>query len=500
MHAALLFSSFRKNGALLLSVVVVSILLSACGTSAQPACSYAISESLSPYLAPFEAFDRMYAISAARINGAGQLELVTPYFTAQFDQTQRSLSLKPVNDVLQLSPLPDYLRIATAEDAVFGDLNTIYGLFAGAVSQLGSELVGLPMVEGLLYNDMANRFEMYYANLGFYMAADGKIHLLHYGAWANAGDLRCASVPDYGVPPRSLSALDADTLISERMKALEQNIPGSFIGFALGRMAYLDPTSGMYLKPYRGGVVALNPADPDEIGLVKTYLALGFAKTELEPPLNEPGTMFYMIVDGLGYNIREDIYNWVSLHSGQDLAGKPVMSTYHHSAGDINCFEAYCVIIYPDGRIEALDLGERYIKAYPPPEPLPAPTSESSPSPTTAPNPVPTITAIVLDRVTVRPWDTSAGLIYGHPLYVHAGVFSGNRPVKNAPLYLILYMPDSTTAGYQFPLTDELGMTSVLLENFTANNGDIVEYEVCLDMPDSTDVCSPWFFTFRQGP
>jgi hypothetical protein len=441
----------------------------------------------------------MYAISPAKVNGEGQIELITPYFTAVFDQTRRTLALKSAREHLQLSPLPGYLRIAAPADAVYGDLSTIQSLFMNAISGLGADLVGEPLVQHLLYNDMHNRFEMYFSNLGFYMAADGKIHLLHYGAWIHAGSLSCAAQPDYGAPPRSLSSLDADYLISERVKLLDQDTPGSFLGFSLSP-AYLDPASGLYLKPYRGGVVTLNPADPDEIGLVKAYIALGFAREELVSPGNEPGTLFYVIQDGLGYNIREDIYNWVSLHSGQDLAGRPVMSTYHHANGDIVCFEAYCVIVYPDNRIETLDLGARYIKAYPPPAPEPTPTVAPSPTAATPPTIIPTVTSIVLDRVTVRPWDTAAGLIYGHPLYVHAGVFSGNSPVADAPLYLIVYIPNGATLSYVFPLTNQQGMTSIQLENFSAKNGDIVQYEVCLDIVSGPDVCTPWFFTFRTGP
>lgn len=491
----------RIRRTLLLTVVLASMLISGCGSSVQPSCSYTINDNLAPYLAPFEVFDQIYAITPARMSGDGSLELVTPYFTALFDQTRRTLSLKPIGATLQISPLPSYLRPASEADAVFGDLNTIRNLFDNAFSRLGAELVGDPLVDGLLYNDMENRFEMYFTNLGFFMAADGRIHLLHYGAWVNAGNLRCATEPTYGAPPRTLSDLDADYLINEWVRLLDQNVPGSFIGFPQVRIAYLDPASGMYLKPYRGGVVTLNPADPDQIGLVKIYHALGYAKEELQSPTNEPGTLFYVIADGKGYNIREEIYNWVGLHSGQDLAGKPVMNTLSHAAGYIDCFEAYCVILRADKTIEAYNLGERYFKTYPPPAPLPTATNEPSPTPTEPPAPKPTLTSVALNRITVKPWDTSAGLVYGLPLYIHAGVFASGSPVTDAPLYLILTLPGGGTLSYDFPLTNQQGMTSILLENFSAGNGDIIEYEVCLDMGEGqTDVCSLWFFTFRKGP
>ncbi len=353
----------------------------------------------------------------------------------------------------------------------------IYEKFLPLYDQIyGARTTGRP-VTNMRTNNELNRVEQFFENVGFFQSLDdpnGPAYLISYGAYA------CLQ----SCSPRTASKM------AEYWKIIQSNMVEQPFSLSISRMGgmgtwgtpLLQPniTNGATEQVYSNVIFYSTQEDPSVVQLRPLPSMLGILPTPLEDPVANKKLIFYNIRDGKGYNVVIYFDRFIAQHGGPSLSGKPITGAVllHGQKVVRQCFENYCLLYDPSAaeslRVRMAPLGEDYLKDFPPspalviqniftPDHIFLMTSPARP--VINPSSSQFISMVVLQK------DNSAG-------------------VDRVEATLVITLPDGRTQRFFFQPTDEGGMSTIQLRQFSGiKHGERVSYQVCLNLPSDIPIC-----------
>ncbi len=315
--------------------------------------------------------------------------------------------------------------------------HNIYSGFMAKYNQMGgARYIGLPITE-VRFNHELKRVEQYFENAGFYHLEDatGEVFLIHYGSW------KCAEACGFDSPDISQvgTISNSDSPFATAVSRLD---PG-FTGYPLTEpyVAF----DGMLEQIFENVVIVADPNNPGGIRLRPILGMLGVS------------------VSNNNHDVPQIFRNYLSRNTGQDLSGPPI-SAYADLSSDVDrqCFENLCLDYHsnaPDDlRVRPAPLGYSYKNMF-------YQRTDGSRA---------------QNEISMRVWEAHPILAQGQAQVIGVKISATNTPLKNFEPVLTLVVPDVGEIPYNFPPTNEEGITSVKLQPIDIPNGTRVEYQVCV--------------------
>jgi hypothetical protein len=394
--------------------------------------------------------------------------------------------LSPLGLELGLSeppvPLPEQAGV------VYVDGHVIYSEFVPLYRQLGgARFVGRPLTE-VHYNQDTERYEQYFENLGFYrMSTDGpeRVSLLAYGAWKCDAKCRHQAPLSAQIQLPSLSS----TLDEIAFREVVARLGTDFTGFALS-----DPflgSDGKLEQVYENLVLVSNPDSPARVSLRPLPEKVGIQPDPMvEQKDNQIEGMFFKEIEsGQGYNVPQPFLDYIMLHGGEEVAGKPIGEL--RLEGDQvfrQCFTNLCLDYHlqndtpPDLRISPAPLGQAYLDLYYQPQ-------ENAFTDTQA-----------LRTISLQVWERYQFVSSDQSQEIGSSIFEGRTPLRAIEPILTLTMPDGSQTSYYFPPTGDDGQTMLRLDPIEAQNGTLIPYEVCISSLTNEIFCVKDSFVIWYNP
>ncbi|MFC1879241.1 hypothetical protein ACFLZW_04950 [Chloroflexota bacterium] len=354
----------------------------------------------------------------------------------------------------------------------------IYPDFLPLYEQLGAEVVGQALSE-MHFNPARRRYEQYFENIGFYRLQDtNEVHLLAYGVWA-CGDL-CRSFSD-----SSNAIIDIHQYTDEVFVETHTWL-ADMLGFALSE-AYINH-DGFWEQIFENGVL-VKAVGVEDSQVYLRPLAMEL-QVSVEPPrvkdVAEDG-YFLEAKDAKGYVIPAHFWDYIATHGGMTVFGKPIT---HYAQKQLNkfrqCFTNMCLTYVPNAieslRIRPEPLGYVYKLLF----------SEKLAVIITK-KPAETIT-------TVKTWEKYPALSLNQKQVIGIIVLSNYLPLEGIKAEFVMLMPNGARTDYIFPLTDANGQAQLILPLLQAQNGTLVEYQVCIARPSGEKFCVGESFIIWNNP
>ncbi|MDX1437609.1 MAG: hypothetical protein R3335_12400, partial [Anaerolineales bacterium] len=471
--------SQRSNLLPILLFALLAVLSSAC--SEQPAGS-GTSAAL-PALSVDATFKEFY-------NRAGGFDVLGPPISGINDvdhfRVQFTTAALMVHDPLAgpegrffLAPLGLELEVAEPPIAPpaeaserFREGHLVHEDFWRVYSQL-AELSGPPLTEGR-YNPAKQRFEQYFANLGFYIAdgdPDRLVRTMDYGAF------KCDRYCRYRSHPSAAPALLG--VIAEPFATAVSRLGSSFTGRALTD-AYASG-DGATEVIFDNLVLYSKPASPGRVEARPIVESLEIQPHPLVPRIDDTRMDFYPLDGDLGHNIPVIFTDFLAQHGSLDISGPPITEIYLYDQQENifrQCFTNLCLDYHhaateEETLIRPAPLGLVYkTKFY---------------------NQAATDTVLAEENepnLTIRVWEDQPLLAPGGSQTIRAGIFRGNTPIAGVVADVTVEYPDGTEKVFFFPPTDEDGISSLELSPLHAANGTVMPYVVCLQNVDGRRLCT----------
>lgn len=345
---------------------------------------------------------------------------------------------------------------------VFPERYPVFGGFLDLYNQLGGEfVVGLPLGDARL-NTEKNRIEQHFANLGFYQSLDDpnrKAYLLAYGVLACSRD--CAYSP-----PNS-AIIENGINLQEPFAGAAAALGPDFTGEALaGPYTAADDNLEVIFENL---VMFVDPADPSRVVIRPIVEMIGFQPHPLAERMSTDKVVFYIVRDGLGFNIPVAFNDFLSDHGDLSISGPPISELFQRDPDVFRqCFANLCLDYFinndVEDRVRLAPLGAIY-KAYflQPDEP-----SQGLH--------VPDLPGDYQLRVSeAAPYITSQ-----QEQTIFVNVFQSDSPVVGIETTLSVTLPDGSLIKYRLPPTDEHGLASISIPPIPAPNGQMIFFEVCV--------------------
>lgn len=325
----------------------------------------------------------------------------------------------------------------------------------------GQKFVGRPLT-ALRYNALTDRYEQYFENLGFYIAADqgSQVGLLNYGAWLC--NSQCRSTQQLN------GTIQHSPAVRPPFDVIVARLGRDFTGEPLA-MAAQGP-DGRLEQVFANLVLvadAIDASNPDLVTLRPMVEQLGILPAPLAAPSQEPNYFFYEVSGGQGYNIPLQFKNLIDEHGGFQVSGAPT-----GELAQINeritrqCFHNLCIdfdaTAPPHLRIRPAALGADYFKSN-----LRAPIS-----PTAGPE--------SLDQISVQVWEAQDQVASDQEQEIYASLSQNGKPLADIKPVLIIQLPDGSQARYEMPASGSDGRTSLKIPPISAANGSLIPYQVCV--------------------
>lgn len=353
----------------------------------------------------------------------------------------------------------------------------IYEEFQPVYDRLyGARYVGKPLTP-VRYNPYKQRFEQYFENLGFYRLVDaprGDVHLLSYGAYVC--DIHCRS----------------NNRAENAIIDLPENVNIPFLPYIIrmgSPLAFGEPIShplpfqnNEILQVYDSVVFVGNPDIPTSIRLLNLPELLGMPRHVPGPQLytENDGVIFYAVDGNNGFHIPLDFDRFISRNGSYELSGQPISAVFPLEEGKIyqQCFQNYCLVYDatqdPGEKVSMASLGNAYSKY--------AGLNEDQVvqflySPET----------VLFNISEIQPQIPA-----DQPQQIDLAVLMrrNNLPLENIEAFLYLTLPNGETLQYSFPPTDADGISHFTIPaQPQLSNGDLIGYEVCLNLPTDQPLC-----------
>lgn len=481
--------------ALLASLLVLSLFISACGASAGSPGSANAGKTYE--VAP--EFREFYAT----LGGKDVLgPAISQIFTFQTNECQYMVNalvcqnpaitgsnrfgLYPLGNSLNFQEAPD--AAAPAESSRVVDGYSIYEEFISTYDQFsGQQFAGSPISQ-VHINYSQQRIEQYFANIGLYRSfndAPGTVRLLAYGALACG--IECNYSP--GIDSLIISSASA----GENQPFLPQ------LGKIGGATAFGEPLTQPYIASdgaqeqiYTNAVLYSPAGKPNQVKLRPLAEMLGISKTEPAAQHfgNQNGVVFYAVDGELGYHVPLIFDEFISAHGGLAISGNPINETVEIQTGIYRqCFENYCLDYQPsaavDQQVSMAPLGKQYL--------------EDIQSANTGEKPLIVSSDTVIVQVSVQYKKLPANSAQRIDVVVLNR--KDQTPLSGFESTLDLLLPDGTHYTSDISATQNDGKASIILPTMNSiQNGSIMTYQVCLKAAAAQPVCTSGNYLIWNNP
>ncbi len=376
----------------------------------------------------------------------------------------------------EITEFTDPINSGTEGDGVVDPIQ-IYEEFQPMYDRLyGARYVGKPLTP-VRYNPYKQRFEQYFENVGFYRLLDaprGDVHLLSYGAYVC--DEYCRSAQD------GVSAI----------VDLPENVTIPFLPYLIrmgSPLAFGEPIShplpyqdNQIFQVYETVAFAGNPDVATSIHLLNLPELLNMPRHSPGPQVysEADGVVFYPVEGENGFHIPNDFDKFIVRNAGYEFSGPPIGSYFAVEEGKVyrQCFQNYCLDYdatkEPGQKVSIVPLGKLYSEYANLPDDQ---IIQFQYSPET-----------VLFTIS----EVEAQIPANQPQEIDMVVLmrKNGLPLENIEAFLSITLPDGETIPFDFPPTSADGTSSFTIPaQPQLSNGDLVVYEVCLNIPSEQPFC-----------
>jgi hypothetical protein len=423
------------------------------------------------------------------------------------------------NDVFHLAALGLDMGVAEPPipeppdpDGRYVDGHVIHSAFLPLYDRLqGERYVGKPLTEAF-HNQDAQRVEQYFENLGMYwLDSEGPEHvrLLSYGAWkCNAS---CRTLKD---TDESVVVLPYRT--DKAFQDAVARLGADFTGFAI-KEAYKTP-DGYTEQVFENVVLVSDPETPSRVFVRPIVEPLGFKADPLTVPSGRDGYEFYLVEDGLGYNIPKIFAGYIARHGGMDASGPPITEVFQYQNNiERQCFTNLCLEMVHKSSGEPLvrpaQLGFLYRmlplrmvklsaeKAAPSSSQSEAGTAGTESQPPAEPQATEASFSGNQGReLTMRVWESYAMLAPNQNQEIGVSLYENDTPMPNMEPILELTFPDGHEKTYYMLPSGEDGVSTIMIAPIDEPNGSLISYQVCIFDLTYERYCVKDSFMMWQNP
>ena len=341
----------------------------------------------------------------------------------------------------------------------------------------GLRYVGKPLT-GIRYNPEMHRLEQYFEKMGFYTLPNDPqptVHLLAYGVYTCRD--QCEQVE-----------VRQDTIIGWN-KGTEVLNPQSVARIG-DYTLFGNPLTHPYiaadgnLEQVLEKVVVYVPEDNKATVRLRSLAAI------LNLPYSDPGPqrfgpqenmVFYPVNGDLGYHVPVVFDQFIALHGGLEISGKPLADPF---SVDINgqsiarqCFENYCLEYHfdtdPSQQVQLVSLGQAYIDKQHRVDQEVFTFNQKM---------------VELTAAEEKPQISNQE---SQVIQMILRTRKGHMPIADIESFVMLGMPDGQKITYPLPPTDRDGLAKVTIPPLSiAENGVIIPYIVCLNVPAQEQICT----------
>ncbi len=421
-------------------------------------------EILGPAISPLFQYDQL------QCQYAGNALMCYNPDASQLDQ----FSLYGLGGSMNVSDAPITTSAPASERVVDGYI--IYSDFVPLYDQLyGARYIGRPLTQARPNYDL-QRTEQFFENVGFYHNFDdppGEVHLLAYGVYA------CGSGCTYRSSENNVIGSPGASYLQPFLSAL--TIMGGVPDFGEPLGEPYSASDG-YMEQVYSNVVLYSPPDrPETAGLRPLPVLLGMPTTPPGPQLYDTsdGVAFVKVQGDLGYHVPVLFKDFIDRHGGFTVSGNPISDTMDLGGGTYRqCYTNYCLEYLTNtggaNQVRMAALGEQYV-SY-------TGTGGSNPQ-----------FVFSTGTVTIQVSEAEPRIAGDATQQIDLVVISSAdaQPIANVEAVLVVSYPDGTQFTAHFPPTQADGTASVLVPpNLNVANGTIIPYQVCLNVPSTTPLCT----------
>lgn len=440
-----------------LTIVMISLIAAAVVGLTEFNASFSTTFELYPQLKPI--YDELggakrlgVPISNAFNHGTGTVRQYVQNAVLEYNSVTGTSSIVPVGLALKINP--NATEVEIGEDAQKINGIPVPDEIAELVAKLGFVYVGSPLTR-FQHNSNHNRYEIYFERLGFWIGENDKdkaVNLLPYGNWGMAiiGPL----------PTPALGRIDS-TGQSEviQFDQLAERLGADLAGELLLEMG--SETGAVPLRIYENIAMVIDPESKKAV-LLDLPALLGIQGSQPNEKKADDRYIFFPVNGKLGYNIPKIFYEMIVQHGGLDILGEPINEIYYTDDSHKiiqQCFENLCLNFdLATETSQPAKLGLEYHARY---------HSQSQP----AQEPI-----LVFS---MKVWDVHETLAPGQVQEIHAFISQNNEPLQGISPSLEITMPGRQIIVLDLPPTDSEGQTFVRIPAITAENGEIVTYQLC---------------------
>lgn len=347
-------------------------------------------------------------------------------------------------------------------DPYYIDGRYVYQPFRALFDDLGgAQFVGRPLT-GVRYDALTDRYEQYFENLGFFIAAEpgAEVGMLNYGAWMCTS--KCRS------PQQLNGSIQHIPEIKLPFEAVVAQLGRELTGEPLAMAAY--GPDGRLEQVFANMVLmadAISPENPDLVTIRPLSELLNILPAPLVTPSDQAGNYFFDVNGGQGHNIPASFKAFIDQHGGFGIFGEPITELAQVNARiSRQCFRNMCLDMDPSApphlQIRPAPLGVDYLKA----------NLQSITQPTAA--------SQSFQQITIQVWETQEQVASNQEQEIWASISQNGEPLVNIQPLLVLNLPDGSQARYDMPATGGDGRTSLTIPPITAANGVLIPYELCV--------------------
>jgi hypothetical protein len=428
------------------------------------------------------------AISTLFRNHAGERLQFLERGLLVYDPVENEIYFSPLGIALELMELPNNTPAPPGSLVINGF--QVHPALVDFYLDLGRELVGAP-ISNPYYNYAKNRLEQHFENLGLYYLLDDPNqtpHLLSYGLVA------CSTPGCEAYESKCESCQIIEPVSDETFQKFidDHGIPTSLHGDLVeGPILCRDNTTEMVLEH-----MVLSSRD-GQISILPIPQLLGYSQTGLFTAIDSPMLTFIPIQDNLGHNVFNEFHEFISAHGGYEVSGNPTTELFAHNL-ETNairqCFTYLCLDYFPnviEAKVRPVQLGREYLNR----NIDRCPIEQDSDEPVTILSRKPPQSVFELSV-----WESYTTINSGTPQTISVLVSSKGVPQPGQNLELSISMPDNSEQRYNLPPTTENGRTGITILPIAGENGDLVEYQVCLAILGQEPICIRQSFLIWGNP
>ena len=483
----------RQITAIFCCSLLVSLLLTGCGSSGVNTLSSRATYEVSPVFREFHASLGGEEVLGPAISQVFNFEKYECQYTVNTLMCQNPLLsgetrfiLYPLGMAFEIQE-PAEEKAAEDGELVVNGLS-VYEEFIPVYEQFSAARYAGNPITPVRINYSQRRIEQYFENIGLYRSFDsppGVVNLLAYGAFA------CDEVCSF--PPTAAALIvDPAKAGSDQpfLPALGEMDSSTVFGIPLTQ-PYIA-ADGALEQVYTNAVLYSPPNNPKKISLRPLPELLGMPREDPVPQLHDSGqnVVFYPVKDELGFHVPTVFDEFIVAHGGRKLSGDPISETVELKPGLYRqCFTNYCLLYEPSAvkmeQVTLAPLGKQYLDS------LQAAADHLNPM------------VISSDTVTLQVNELFSMLPRGEIQRIGILVVKteDQAPLAGIESTLDLMLPDGTKSTSELPPTDVQGKASIKVpDQDSIPNGTILVYEVCLKTSSSLPVCEQGSYMIWKAP